>query len=81
MEPEHRDDWGDDMRRRLDEAKAMAQDRKEEFQESDAYRGWKSWTPARRFFTVGLAIIALAVLIGLVSQLGGIPLIPGPRGE
>jgi hypothetical protein len=78
MEPEHRDDWGDDMRRRIEEAKALAEDRKEEFQDSDVYRGWKSWTPARRFFTVGLVIIGVIILIALVGHFADIPNIRPP---
>jgi hypothetical protein len=83
MDPNFRDDdWGEDARRRLREAEAMAQDVKEDVQASKPYKGWKSWTPARRFLTVGLAVILIAFIIGLIVQLDLTPMVPGaPSGE
>lgn len=85
MEPDRQDDFGSEGRRRLEEAQAMAreqyQETKADVQASDAYKGWKSWTPAQRFFTVGLLIIGLIILVALVWHFAGVPTIPGPRGE
>lgn len=82
IDPENRDDWGDDVRRRIDEAKGYAADQKEVLQDTEAYRGWKSWSPTRRFFTVGLGVIGLIILIALIGHFADIPnILPPASGE
>lgn len=55
--------------RAIAEADEEYRETKARVQTSSQYRGWKSWSPTRRFFTAGLIVIAIVFLVGMAVQL------------